>query len=335
MGRIVIELTDRCNLRCGHCPDGRHGGKGDVPMAVIETVLAEAKSYGFDELAFTGGEPTIHKRFFEVIEKASKAAYSWGFVSNGWNFAKIYTTLLRHRDHFAGITFSLDGAREKTHDALRGRGSYRRVLQAMSICVFKDIPFASNMVVTRKNYTELAEQVDLAARLGSRGVRFGHFIPTSCEDRGLALSSEERRSVDETVWQLQRTAAVSVAMAPGYFTAELFPCAPLQMQELNIDWRGNVTKCCHLSGYGNGVGGDDIVGNLTEIGFAEALARLAEANEEFRRDKLARQASGELHEADYFPCLYCTQYFKKMGTTVGIPAQELAASARAAQVSGA
>jgi MoaA/NifB/PqqE/SkfB family radical SAM enzyme len=313
MGRIVIELTQRCNLRCTHCPDGRHGGHGDLPLEVIETVLREAQAHGFEELAFTGGEPTLHRQFFEVIAQAAEAGYRFGFVTNGWNFPRIYSRLLPYRAQLAGITFSLDGATEATHDVLRGKGSYRRVLQAMSVCVVNALPFTLNMVLTRCNAAEVEALVELAARLGSRGVRFGPLMPTPhTGERGLALTLAERRALEQRIRDLQRNALVAVALAPGYYTPELFPCGPLQLQEFNIDWRGQVTLCCHLSGYGERAGDGDVVGHLSAIPFAEALARLQQLQTWFQAQKRARHASGQFQEADYFPCLYCVKHFDKL-----------------------
>lgn len=61
-----------------------------------------------------------------------------------------------------------------------------------------------------------------------------------------------------------------IVMAPGYYTSNLFPCTPLQMQQFNVDWRGNVTMCCQLSGYGDSMGKEDILGNLDGMSFSEA-----------------------------------------------------------------
>lgn len=63
MPRIVIELTNRCNLSCQHCFTGRHGGDTDFPLDILQKVLDEAKGCGFDVLAFTGGDPTVHAKF--------------------------------------------------------------------------------------------------------------------------------------------------------------------------------------------------------------------------------------------------------------------------------
>ena len=151
MPRIVIELTNRCNLSCGHCFDERHAATGDLSLEILDKVLREGKSCGIEQLSFTGGEPTIHRRFREIIERVAEAGYSFSFVSNGTSFPRIYPLLHKYRRWFLGVTFSLDGAQEETHDRLRGKGSYRSVMRAASICIVKELPFTLNMVLTAQN----------------------------------------------------------------------------------------------------------------------------------------------------------------------------------------
>jgi MoaA/NifB/PqqE/SkfB family radical SAM enzyme len=55
MARIVIELTNRCNLRCLHCYDERHAATGELPLALLEQVLGEGRSCAIDHFCFTGG----------------------------------------------------------------------------------------------------------------------------------------------------------------------------------------------------------------------------------------------------------------------------------------
>ena len=197
MARIVIELTNRCNLSCGHCFEERHAATGDLSLDVIEKVLREGKNCGIDQVSFTGGEPTIHRRFDEIVHRVSEAGYRFSFVSNGVSFPRIYPLLLMHRNWFAGVTFSLDGAREATHDRLRGKGSYRSVMRAISICTYKNLPFTLNMVLTAQNRGEIGEMVTLAEQLGSGGRAFGHLMPTQeTALRKLDLTPQERREVE-------------------------------------------------------------------------------------------------------------------------------------------
>lgn len=52
--RLVLEIADRCNLACQHCFASRHRGKGLLQHSLYRRILAEAKPWGFGELAFTG-----------------------------------------------------------------------------------------------------------------------------------------------------------------------------------------------------------------------------------------------------------------------------------------
>jgi MoaA/NifB/PqqE/SkfB family radical SAM enzyme len=313
MARVVIELTNRCNLSCHHCFSGRHGGQDDLPLTILDRVLAEARLVGFDEISFTGGDPTVHPQFAEVIRRTAGAGYQFGLVTNGWNFAWKYPDVLRHRARLRIVTFSVDGATQSTHDALRGSGSFRRVLQAISICVVKQIPFTINMVVTARNRHEVARMTELAAKLGSRGLRYGHLMPAPLTTaQGCDLTPNERREVELEIRELQRQSTLPIAMAPGYHTASLFPCGPLQIQELNIDCRGNLTKCCHLSGHGPRSGQDDVIGNLAHLTFTEAYQQLTSENERFRAAKEARFAAGRLQDTDFFPCWYCSIHYGKV-----------------------
>lgn len=310
--KIVIELTNRCNLHCQHCFSGRHGGKDDLPLSILQKILMEAKAFDFTELSFTGGDPTVYRHFAEALALTCANGYRFAINTNGWNFVQVYPLLLRHRQELAILTFSLDGASEATHDRLRGQGSFRRVMQAMSICVIKELPFSLNTVITTANRHQLSALVTLASKLGSRGVRFGHLLPTPLTvGQGLDLSLAARRTVESEVADLARQAPLPVVMAPGYYTTELFPCAPLHLQEININCYGELTKCCHLSGHGAGVEQSDVIGDLARMSFSEAYTRLVAENALYRQRKIEAAHAATWQEHDFFPCWYCSRYYGK------------------------
>jgi MoaA/NifB/PqqE/SkfB family radical SAM enzyme len=314
MARLVVELTNRCNLHCQHCYEERHAATGDLSLEILEQVLQEGKSCGIDHLAFTGGEPTIHRQFAEIIARVGAAGYTFSFVSNGVNFPQIYPLLHRHRQWLKGVTFSLDGAREQTHDWQRGQGSYRRVLRAISICTVKEIPFNLNITLTARNRHEVAGMVRLAERLGSHRLRFGHLMPTpETALRQLDLSPHERREVEEEIWSLRKSVAVRVGMAAGYFSdSPFFSCSPLALQEFNLDYRGNLTLCCNLSGYAEAPSTTDVIGNLREMTLAEGCARFRQRVERYVADKRIQAERGALSALDHFPCWYCVKYLGKV-----------------------
>ncbi len=313
MARIVVELTNRCNLRCLHCYDERHAATGDLPLDIIDHVLREGKSCGIDHLSFTGGEPTMHRQFEDVVRRVCEANYTWSVVSNGSTFAQVFPIFLQYREWLREVTFSLDGACEATHDAQRGTGSYRRVMRAASVCVARQLPFTFNMVITAQNKDEVGAMVDLATRLGCHGVRFAHLMMTpDTAHHALDLSPDARREVESVIWACQAQATIPVGMGPGYFSeSPFFMCAPLEAEEFNLDYRGNVTLCCQLSGY-NGVNADgDFMGNLHEVSLAAACERFRQRVAVYHADKRARVHAGSFGELDHFPCWYCVNYLGK------------------------
>lgn len=313
MGRVVIELTNRCNLSCEHCFSGRHGGGDDLPLSILDKIIEEAKGNGFDRLSFTGGDPTVHPRFPDVLRLTHEGGYRFSFVTNGWNFATIYPRILPYREQLSAVTFSLDGATEQSHDKMRGKGSYRRVMKAFSICVAEDIPFTINTVLNAHNRHELEEIAQMATQLGSRGLRFGHLMPSLLTTiQNFDLPPWERKVAESEIWDLQQKYPIRILMAPGYHTTSLFPCAPLMMQEVNVDCHGNLTKCCHLSGHGEGAGQGDVIGYLGDISFTEAYQRLVQENEQFHELKIQHRNSGGFRDSDFFPCWYCTLHYKKV-----------------------
>jgi hypothetical protein len=163
--------------------------------------------------------------------------------------------------------------------------------------------------------------VELAARLGSRGVRFGHlmFTPETAQ-RGLDLAPHERREVEATIWRLQPQASIPVGIAPGYYSASpFFPCAPLELEEYNLDYRGNLSLCCQLSGFAGVNAGTDLMGNLHTVHLAEAITRFHQRVATYLVDKQKRVQQGEFGELDHFPCWYCVKYLDKVSWLTGMP----------------
>ena len=314
MARIVVELTNSCNLRCRHCYDPRHAGTAELSLDIIDKLLREGKQCSIDHLSFTGGEPTMHREFEEVVKRVCDGGYTFSFVSNGSTLPKIYPLLRKYRQSFRGATFSLDGARQQTHDQLRGKGSFREVMRAASVCMFNDLPFSLNMVLTAHNRSQIGELIELAGKLGSQAVRFGHLMPTrDTALRGLDLTPQERLQTEAEIRELKKRSAVPVGIAAGHYSeSPFFPCGPLELEEYNLDCEGNLTLCCHLSGYSGPKAGTDLMGNLHDMTLAAACARFAERVATYLADKQDRVNRGEFEELDHFPCWYCVKYLDKV-----------------------
>ena len=317
MAKIIFELTNLCNFSCTHCIRDEEGPKHYLDPELVEQVLEQAQAYGdFDFVAMTGGEPTLHPEFGRIVASIAEAGFPYGFVTNGWQFDKTLRQIEPHLDRLRNINFSLDGAREETHDTLRRReGSFRRIIKAISRCRFLGLPVHINMVVTTANRNELEEMAVLASRLGCEALGYGHCQPTP---DGLAAelvpSLTERRAIEGEVAALQEIFQLDIAFAGDHYSPSLFyQCPQLRMEELNIDYRGYLTACCTLSNYRGGQPDTDVVADLAEVGLFEGHRRLVSKIAEVNREKLARLEGGATREADHFICTHCLEHYDKVG----------------------
>ncbi len=83
---IYLQLSRRCNLRCVMC--GHEVWKntsGFMEEAVFERVLSEAKANGIARITILSGqgEPLLHPRIFEMLEKVVSEAFEVHIVTNG------------------------------------------------------------------------------------------------------------------------------------------------------------------------------------------------------------------------------------------------------------
>ena len=85
-----------------------------------------------------------------------------------WRSAR--PTLERYPPSHVRLSFS--GATRASHDAVRGRDSFSRVLQAVAVLTSRRIPTSFSMVVDRACRDELQEAVELTEGLGVLGISF-------------------------------------------------------------------------------------------------------------------------------------------------------------------
>jgi MoaA/NifB/PqqE/SkfB family radical SAM enzyme len=81
---VWLELTRKCNLTCPHCYI--HGGEArenEMPDSEFYRLLDEFAEMGVWAVAFTGGEPTLHPEFGNLVRYARKKNLLVGIATNG------------------------------------------------------------------------------------------------------------------------------------------------------------------------------------------------------------------------------------------------------------
>ncbi len=315
--RLIVELTNICNLHCSYCLRDEealyHSRANFLAPEFLDSIVKQAMAtIGISHVTFTGGEPTLHPGFTNILEIVAANNLTTSFVTNGWNFEKLWPTLLTNKSIITHVAFSVDGATREDHDNWRGEGSFERIVRAFSRCFASELPFVVKTTIRRDNVAKLEQMALFAARMGAAALNFVHVMPTSADiENTSGLNLDERRLAEREIASLARIFRMKIGIDVGYYNLDPRPpCGALAGVNCNVDYRGRMSLCCNLSGYRDGVGEEDIAADLHKYDFATAYALLSE----IARDKLAarnqrlqelatQQMSPDLYTAS--PCLFC------------------------------
>jgi uncharacterized radical SAM superfamily Fe-S cluster-containing enzyme len=176
----LIEVTDHCNLRCPICyADSGPHRPGYRDMATIERMLdaVVANEGEPDVVQISGGEPTLHPHFFDILDAARRRPIRHLMVnSNGLRIAKEPEFVERLATYLPAFELYLqfDSLRDEVHQELRGAKLRDIRLRALENLNKHDI--STTLVVTVKkglNDDELGEIIDFALKQPCvRGVTF-------------------------------------------------------------------------------------------------------------------------------------------------------------------
>jgi len=172
---ILIEITERCNLTCPTCfagssPQHSHMMSLDDFTQQVDQLVAGGKS-GSDMIQLSGGEPTIHPQFMEMIELLFDRGFKKVCInSNGIKLAqKAFTRKLASctrsfPDAELFVYLQFDGFEESTYQALRGRKDLLETKRkALALCEANNISIHPVMTLTRGiNDSEVGDFVQLA-----------------------------------------------------------------------------------------------------------------------------------------------------------------------------
>jgi 7,8-dihydro-6-hydroxymethylpterin dimethyltransferase len=206
---VLLEVTDRCNLRCPVCfADSNGTGKDDPTLDHLSWQLERAISaVGPTNLQLSGGEPTLRDDLPEIVREARRRGYSFIQVnSNGLRLASDKSYAERLRDAgLLSVFLQFDGIDDAVHRALRGRDLFRKKLQAIQNCEEAGLGVVLVPTLVKGiNSGAIGDMARLALHLAPtvRGIHFqpisyfGRF-PEGSGDAGRFTLPELMRSLEE------------------------------------------------------------------------------------------------------------------------------------------
>ena len=138
---VLVEVTRRCNLACPTSyADSSPERTEQLDLAAFETLLDRLLEQGkadADLLQLSGGEPTIHPRFFDMVELALAKGFGQVYVNtNGIRLARPeFARRLADYGRRVAVYLQLDGVSREVSERLRGDGDLALTkLRALDLC---------------------------------------------------------------------------------------------------------------------------------------------------------------------------------------------------------
>jgi mycofactocin radical SAM maturase len=166
---LTWELTYACNLACVHClsSSGRRDPR-ELTTDECKAVINELQQMQVFYVNIGGGEPTVRKDFWELLDYATAHNVGVKFSTNGSRITPEMAERLAGSD-YVDVQISLDGATAAVNDAVRGVGSYATAIRAMAHLNAAGMEgFKISVVVTRENVGQLDAFKAIADRYGAQ-----------------------------------------------------------------------------------------------------------------------------------------------------------------------
>lgn len=249
---ILIDPTDRCNLHCKGCWAGKYAKKNDLDFALLDRIITEGEDLSIYFYVWSGGEPLVRRE--DIVKLALRHPDSvFHIFTNG--------TLID--DAFAekcvkagNITFALsvEGFEEAT-DARRGKGVFKKVMQAAEILKKHGLFFGFSTAYHRNNTEEVGsdEYIDMLVDKGFLYGWFFTYVPVGAdEDLNFMATPEQRAYMYQRLHEIRDNKAIftidfwndgqysggCIAGGRRYFhinaAGEVEPCAFIHYSNCNI-----------------------------------------------------------------------------------------------------
>jgi len=223
----VLEVTDRCNLTCPTCyagsspTYGRHRTLEEV-KTMLDTIVRNEKEP--DVVQISGGEPTIHPQFFEILDYAKSLPIRHIMVNtNGIKIAKDKEFAKRLKTYTPDFEIYLQFDSFDDSVLQQMRGAKLSEIRKQALANLNELNLSTTLVVTLQkglNDHEMGDIIQYA--LQQKCVRGVTFQPTQIAGRLDNFNPETDRL---TLTEVRRSI---LEQAPVFNSDDLIPvpCNP-------------------------------------------------------------------------------------------------------------
>ncbi len=190
----VILLYD-CNVACDYCTITPPMRQRSLPTARLVAVMQQARAQGYEDISFTGGEPTLRADLVALVRHAKKLGYRDVKVqSNGHLLAHAANA---DRLIEAGVNrfhVSIHTHEREAYDRLvRKEGAWPLMAASLEVLAARPVTLVADVIMKEDTYRRLPAAIEW---LHGRGVRAADLWFVSLTDGNAANVESMPRMTD-------------------------------------------------------------------------------------------------------------------------------------------
>lgn len=269
---ITWKITSKCNLKCKHCfyytKSNKLNSKTDFSTKeLLETAQFLVEELNIIKFTITGGEPLLRKDIFKLLKYLKSKNVSIDLQTNATIItekiaSKLAKILNPQTDR---IQISLEGACEKTHDKIRGKGSFLKTIYGIRQLVKNNFSIKISYTLTSININELSNLYDLCKKLKVKMIALGQlqicsngqaYLEPKSDDIFIAIANLiKRTNGDESIYLKLSLLGVykflnykkGRELLDNYLLQNQTSCCQNLLchshESININWDGKVYLC--------------------------------------------------------------------------------------------
>lgn len=207
--KVMLQITERCNLRCAHCfAESRESGS-EMPLNDIQKVIIpQLNKSQVVKVTLTGGEPLTHPQMKEIVSALLESGIGVSICTNGTLIDMEWVHRLTQYDN-VHFNVSLDGLRVSSHGRFRWmtKPTFAQLLR--TIRALGEQKLLNGILTTPNKYASIDEYMELCQFAKEVGAKYVLMNPLSPFGRGVQTQSLSYSEEDMSALKKQTLPIIS------------------------------------------------------------------------------------------------------------------------------
>lgn len=151
---LFIELTTACNLKCIHC-GYKNISSHNIDKKYIYEAIKQLECKGLQNVMLTGGEPTLHPDFLEILSVCKANNLRTKVATNGTRYEIIRVAF--ERNLLDEVVISADAISRETFLSIRHADALRAIYRNITLSEHYNKFISLSFLIQKNNYKELPD----------------------------------------------------------------------------------------------------------------------------------------------------------------------------------